>query len=294
MRARALWAIVEDSWRESWARRASVVLALISVGLLLLFAFGVGVRDVAGQPGMVTISLFGMELGQTRVEIRSGERTITQHGLVVSKSDFVKAVELGALGLLIPWGILFGLFVATGLFSSMLVRGRLYLLLSKPLARWELYLGRYAGGVFLVFVTTMLFCIGIWGLLWQKTGIADAGLLGAGGLVVFVFAILYSFAALIALLTEGTGIALVATVVLWGLAEVASLRDTLRAFAPTLGSIADFLYYLLPKLNDLEALMNRVISSGGVLDLAVPVGASALFAAVMLALGIYIFSRRDY
>jgi ABC-type transport system involved in multi-copper enzyme maturation permease subunit len=288
MNALAFWAIIEESWRESWARRTSIALALIVLGLLLFFAFGVGVREVEGQPGMITISLFGVKL---RVETLAGEQSF-----VIPKADFVQALEMLAVGLLIPWGILFGLFITTGLFSSMLVRGRLYLLLSKPIARWELYLARYTGGVLLVFVTTLLFCVGLSLLLWLKTGIVDVGLIAAGLVVVFIFAVLYSFATLLALLTEGTGVALVATLVMWGLAGLGAWRDSLRALSPTLGSIADVLYYILPKVNDLEAIIMRLIGAGesSISNVLFSLGTSALFAGAMLALGIYIFSRRDY
>ncbi len=137
--------------------------------------------------------------------------------------------------------------------------------------------------------------------MWLKTGIADFGLIWAGFIVVFLFAVLYSFSALVALITEGTGVALVATVVLWGIAEFTGLRDLLRQFSPTLGNVADALYYLLPKTNDLEMITTRLVGAEQIMSdvAATPsVGfafwTSGLFAVAMLALGIYLFSRRDY
>ncbi len=144
-RALIFSAIIEDSWREAWARRASIVLALIVLALLALFAFGVGVREVAGQPELITVWLFGVGV----------------RGLPIPKAAFADALEIGALGLLNPWGIFLGLFITIGLFSGMFVRGRIDLVLSKPIARWELYLARYVGGVLLVWATTMLFCVGV-------------------------------------------------------------------------------------------------------------------------------------
>lgn len=286
MRALAFWAIIEDGWRESWARRTSIALAVIVLILLLLFAFGVSVHEVEDQPEMVTVSLFGIEL----------------RGLVVPKTAFANGIEIGALSLLNPWGIFLALFITTGLFSGMLAKGRIDLLLSKPIARWELYLARYSGGLLLVFATTMLFGLGVWGLLWLKTGINDLGLIRAGIVVVFLFAVFYSFAALMTLLTEGIGLALVATLVVWGLAEFTYFRDALRAFSPTLGNIADVIYYILPKTNDLELMTTRLIGAEEILrevglkasSVGFPLWTSALFGVTMLAIGIYRFSRRDY
>ncbi|MFN4218184.1 MAG: ABC transporter permease [Candidatus Bipolaricaulia bacterium] len=283
-RALIFSAIIEDSWRESWARRASLVVGLIVLALLLLFAFGVNVREVEDQPGLIRVSLFGAELGE------------------LPKATFADAIELAALGLANPWGIFLGLFIAIGLFSGMFTRGRIDLVLAKPIARWELYLARYLGGVVLVFATTMLFCLGVWFLLWLKVGLTDLGLIWAGCIVVFLFAVLYSFSALIALVTEGTGVALVATVVLWGMAEFTYFRDALRQLSPLLGSIADALYYLLPKTNDLEMVTTRLVGAeqflneipGGASSVGFAFWTSGLFAVVMLALGIYLFSRRDY
>lgn len=284
-RALIFSAIIEDSWREAWARRASLVVSIIVLALLLLFAFGVSVREVAAQPEQVTVSLFGVEVG----------------ALPIPKATFADAIEISALVLANPWGIFLGLFITIGLFSGIFARGRIDLVLSKPIARWELYLARYLGGVVLVFATMMLFCLGVWFLLWLKVGVADVGLIWAGLVIVFLFAVLYSFSALIALVTEGTGAALVATLVLWGVAESTYFRDALRQLSPLLGSIADVLYYLLPKMNDLEMVTTRLVGAEQFLNevaTASSVGfafwTSGLFAVAMLAVGIYLFSRRDY
>lgn len=287
MRALAFWAIIEDSWRESWARRTSIALTIIVLVLLLLFAFGVSVREVEGQPELIIPSLFGIDLGDE---------------LPMPKAAFANVIEVGALGLLNPWGIFLGLFITTGLFSGMLAKGRIDLLLSKPIARWELYLARYSGGLLLVFATTTLFCLGAWFLLWLKTGIIDLGLIWAGLVVVFLFAVFYSFAALMTLFTEGTGLALVTTLVIWGLAEFTYFRDFFRELSPTLGDIADVLYYILPKTNDLELLTTQLIGAEEMLrevglessSFGFPLWTSALFGVAMLAIGVYLFSRRDY
>ncbi|MCX8104010.1 MAG: ABC transporter permease [Candidatus Bipolaricaulota bacterium] len=284
-RALIFSAIIEDSWRESWARRASLVVSLIALALLLLFAFGVGVRPDEAQPDLIRVSLFGVELRE----------------LPISKDVFANVIEITALGLANPWGIFLGLFITIGLFSGVFARGRIDLVLSKPIARWELYLARYLGGVVLVGVTTMLFFIGTWVLLWLKVGTTDLGLIWAGVVIVFLFAVLYSFAAFLALVTEGTGAALVATIVLWGLAEFAYARAILRQLSPTLGDIADVIYYLLPKTNDLEMVTARLVGAeqfltdiGGASSAGFAFWTSGLFAVVMLALGIYLFSRKDY
>jgi len=284
-RALIFAAIIEDSWRESWARRASLVVSIIALVLLLLFAFGVSVRPEEAQSELIRVSLFGVEL-----KVRA-----------IFKATFADAIEIGALGLLNPWGIFLGLFIAIGLFSGMFTRGHIDLILSKPIARWELYLARYLGGIVLVGATTMLFCVGVWALLSLKVGMTDLGLIWAGFVVVFLFAVLYSFAALIALMAEGTGAALVATIVIWGLAEFAYVRDLLRQLSPVLGSVADVLYYLLPKTNDLEMVATKLVGAeqfltdtAGAPSVGLAFWSSGLFAIVMLALGIYLFSRKDY
>ncbi len=277
MNALAFWAIIEESWRESWARRTSLALAAIVFLLLLFFAFGISVRHVEGQPGMITLYIFGNRVPEIPI------------------SMFANIVEALAVSLLNPWGLFLGLFIATGLFSSMLARGRLYLLLARPIARWELYLARYLGGVLLVFVTTMLFCVGLWMLLLWKTGMTETGLIEAGLVVVFLFAVFYSFAALMALLSEGTGLALVATLIVWGLSHLAASRDLFRGLSPVFGKALDVLYDILPKTKDLEALMVKLIGlESTVSSWGFSMWSSALFAVVMLALGIYLFSRRDY
>lgn len=277
-------AIIEYTWREAWAKKISIILSIIVLILLLIFGFGISVAQFEGSE-FVQVSIFGAKFPEP-----------------VLKSDFAHAAEAGALALLNPWGIFLALFITVGLFSSMLSKGRIDLLLSKPITRYQIYLSRYLGALLLVLATTMLFVLGTWFILWLKTGLADAALWIIGLLIIFLFAIFYSLAALMSLLTGSTGISLVITILVWFLAEGAYYRDYIRAFSKILGNIADVLYYILPKMEDISNFMATTVGLGRVLEEAgikeagieTALWSSALFAFTMLAIGMYLFSRRDY
>jgi len=277
-------AIIEYTWLEAWAKKISIILSIVVLILLLLFGFGIGVVQLEGSE-FVQVSIFGAELPEPML-----------------KSDFVQATKIGALALLNPWGIFLALFITVGLFPSMLSKGRIDLFLSKPIARYQIYLSRYLGALLLVLVTTMFFVLGTWFIIWLKTGLADADLWIIGLLITFLFAIFYSLAALMSLLTESTGISLVITILAWFLAEGAYYRDSIRVFSKILGKIADVLYYMLPKMEDLSNFMvktvglERALEEAGIKEAGIGTAlwSSALFALAMLALGIYLFSSRDY
>lgn len=281
-----VWAIIEQTWRESWARKASLVLALVVLGLLALYAFGVHVRPL--PDGGVSLQLFGVTLE----ELGPLSATLVSHYSAIL-----------ALGLLVPWGLLLALFLTVGLFVEVLRPETLYLLLAKPLARWELLVARFAGALLLVGVTSLGFSLGAGALIGLKTGVWPVGLLAGTGLFLFEYALLAAPALLVAVLTRSTALALMTSILLYVLVSaVHFVKLRLYAFLSELWrAIVDGLYAVLPKFQDLETLSVFQVDpelargSGAILlsstmQVLVTSGVSLL---VLLGLALWIFQRQD-
>src|SRR5579875_477325 len=122
-------ALIADTFQEARARWLFWGLFGLSTLLILIFLFVLKIDLVAGA-----ISIMGIE-GTTRaLDVRA---------FVLRSYSFI------AIFLYI-WGTLLAIFASSGLIPSVLEPGRIALLLSKPLNRPVLILGRYLGNVLIV------------------------------------------------------------------------------------------------------------------------------------------------
>jgi hypothetical protein len=93
----------------------------------------------------------------------------------------------------------------------------LHLLLSKPIARPLLYLTKFVGGcAFVLLFATYLF-VGLWLIFGIQWGIWENQILWCIPVYVFVFATYYAVAVLAGAIWRNTIVAIIATVVFWGL-----------------------------------------------------------------------------
>ncbi len=121
-------ALIQDTFREALARKIFWVLFGLSTLMILFFLFIMRIDIVAGASA--TVSLFGQ---QTRDN--------------PDANRLVRGVYGGIASFLYTFGMFLAVFASSGLVPSVLEPGRIELLLSKPLSRSHLLLGRYLGNV---------------------------------------------------------------------------------------------------------------------------------------------------
>ncbi|HZZ81183.1 MAG TPA: ABC transporter permease [Gemmataceae bacterium] len=110
---------------------------------------------------------------------------------------------------------LVGVIITAFFIPNMLRKGSLELMLSKPMARWELICYKYLGGlVFMLFVNTFALT-GIWLVLGLRTGFWANGLLLMILTITFFFAILYAISTCVAVVTRSAIAAILVTVFAW-------------------------------------------------------------------------------
>jgi len=269
-------ALVADTFREAFARLIFWGFYGLSTALIVFFLFIMRIDVIEGAKA--TISLFGQSGGRAR-----------------DVQDLVRGVHGGIAAFLYTGGMALAIFASAGLVPTMLEPGRIELLISKPVSRRHLLLGRYLGNLLVVAVNITYLVLGIWAVFGWKTGIWNTAFLWTIPSTVFIFAVLLCVIMLVSVLFESAALSVMVTFGLMLISPILAqtkLMDKLLSSEWTRG-LWKGLYYIFPKVYDLGRMTLDVVR-GKAVDSLMPVWNSALFAAVVLGAALYIFSKRDY
>jgi len=272
-------ALVQYTFRELIARATMIVLASISTLVLLfcLLAFSARTTDAG-----TVVRFFGNDMS-TPV---SGEQL----------QNFVGQLQSGFSGGLFLGVVLFGVLATAGAIPDMLERGTADLYLSKPLARWQLLLGKFLGAVAVVFVNIVYFIGALWLISGLRLGVWNLSFLSSALLMTVVFASLYAVIVFTSVLTRTTAVAVLTAFLLIVLVEpILHSRQTSLYLLSENGvyrAILDGIAYALPQISgarDTVArhIVQRPVEWG-------PVAQCVASGAGFFALGAWFFHRRDY
>lgn len=203
-----------------------------------------------------------------------------------------------------PFFIIMTLFIVmtSSFIPSMLEKGTVELILSKPVSRSEIILGKYAGGVIIVFSALTYLITIIWLIISFKTGVWHFSFLTSILWYTFIFAVLYSLIIFTALITKSTVLTLIFNMfLLFPITGLLSLREGVYSLInnKAVEFILDFIYYLLPKPWDLRTMAVEIIegkfsAAQGILIAYQPLITSVIFIITILSLSIYYFNKKDY
>jgi ABC-type transport system involved in multi-copper enzyme maturation permease subunit len=193
-------------------------------------------------------------------------------------------------------GLFLSIFASSNFIPNMLEKGNIEILLSKPLRRSEIILGKFLGVSEMVFVNIAYVVLGFWLLFGIKFGYWDSNLLFTILTITFAFCLLYSFIILMGILTRSSLTAMMLSyLIFFVFSPLLAARDKLSLliggeFTKTL---LDFLYYITPNTHGLSKLTEEIASGSAVVSYE-PVYASLVFMAFALGLAIFIFERKDF
>jgi len=272
----ATLALIRDTFREAFARKIFWGVFGLSTAMILFFLFLLKIDIVEGA--VATVSLFG----------RSSNRATDLDRLV-------RGVYGAIATFLYTFGMFLAVFASSGLIPSVLEPGRIEVLLSKPVSRTHILLGRYAGNVLVVSCNVVYLVLGVWTILGVKTGIWSPAFLISIATTSFIFAVLLSVVVLMGVLFESAALATMVTVALMLMSPILAQTSTMMRLLSSEWSrgVWQTLYYALPKVYDLgkmtlDAIQSRTFNG------FMPIWTSALFGAVVLAGALAIFRRRDF
>jgi ABC-type transport system involved in multi-copper enzyme maturation permease subunit len=272
---RVTGALVGDTFREAFARKIFWGFFGCSTALILFFIFIMRIDVVQGA--IATVSLFGN----------------TSRGEDVQR--LVRQAHAAIAAFLYTAGMFLAVFASAGLIPSVFEPGRIELLLSKPVERYHILLGRYLGNLLVIAANIFYLVLAVWLIFGFKTGVWTYGFLWSSVLTLFVFAVLLTVVVLVGVIWESAVVATMASFGLMLLSPILAQKSVLERLLTSEFSrnIMRVSYYTLPKVFDLGRISHSLAQGDPVGDW-MPVWSSALFGLANLGAALYLFAKRNY
>lgn len=268
-------ALISDTFQEARARSLFWGLFGLSTLLIMIFLFVLKIDLVAGA-----VSILGIEKTASRLDVRK----------FVSKSYSFVSVFLYI------WGTFLAIFASSGLIPSVLEAGRISLLLSKPITRPMLLLGRFAGNILIVAANHVYLICSIWIIIGIKTGIWQPRFLLAIPDCLFIFAVLLTVVVWIGVVSESAALSVMVSVALMLISTILAQQGFVIKVLSSEWSreLWMAIYWIVPKVYDLANAMRQMILFDRDADWWTPVWTSAAFGVIVLSSAVRIFQKRDY
>jgi len=221
----------------------------------------------------------------------------------------VKIIKDLGLGAIQVFGLFIAVFIGIGLVSKEVERRSIYSLLAKPIRRYELILGKYAGLVITLAVNIAVMAVAMYAVLgymawaeseefrqsWEASATDPAMLLA----IFLIFAELMLVTA-IALFFSTFSSPILSATLTFGLFVVGHFNADLRNFENVVDSraaayLARALYYVLPNLAPFDVKAEVVHALPVSLEyVALTTGYAVAYIGALLLAASFIFSRRDF
>ena len=305
-------ALAKDSLRESMDRKIFWVMTALSV------LVAAGMFCFAFEPGRVVV-LFGAW------EFETAEFT---------SAGSVQSSRIAGLAVHIIWDLMLGfvgvtlaLVATAGFLPAFMERGAIEVVLSKPMARWKVFLAKYLGSMVFILAQATLFVVLTYMVIGFRWGVWLPGYLLTIPLSVILFSYLYCVSALVAVWSRSTVAAALMSFGAWvgffGVQTTADLFDLYPSWQEQTVACKAIraARWIVPKTQDITYLAARWVGAGASSEV-VPdgegedaelvrragaleeermeinpvhtLGSSLLFEAVIVLLAIWKFSRTDY
>jgi ABC-type transport system involved in multi-copper enzyme maturation permease subunit len=338
--------MVHDTFRQAWASGIGWMMLALT-GLCVVFCLSVSISgDIAlhggdepalflpspsgravvplaasGPKDRFTLETRPEQAKREGIDTISGRMTLAFGAVSVplprERGDAVQLLELIlAWGFLGTIGLLLTLVWTAGFIPTFLEPSAAAVLLAKPVARWQLLLGKYVGVLAFVAFQVSLFVALTWLALGVRTQVWNLSYWWCVPLLLVQFAIFYSFSVLLAVMTRSTVACVFGSLLFWLLAwginyggvMVRGMADSpyLPFFTVALAQVA---YWVFPKpidaglslFNALHAqahfekpMVFQLLESGQGFSPLLSVAASLTTTAVLLAFSAHELSTTDY
>ncbi len=271
----ALRWLIHDTFRQTLTSRVFWILLGLSA-ICIVFCFGISVEGGALLDNREIITAKGVPIAEAktppgRVSLLFG---MFQYGFTRKASEEVEFL----LSIFASWiagtvGILLALVWTSGFVPESLHPSAASVLLAKPAPRWLLLAGKFLGVVCFIAVHAAIFFIGTWLAIGLRTGHWPAAYLMGIPLMIFHFAVIFSFSVMLAVLFRSTMACVVGTVLFWIVCyavnygrHFAVVYADLNPGAQALPGFTVFLselgYWLLPKPADFTILLEQSLNLG--------------------------------
>jgi ABC-type transport system involved in multi-copper enzyme maturation permease subunit len=275
---------IEDVMREAAARWTLVAYFFLSTIFIIIFASAINLDIVNGA--LAGAKLFGKE-----VEVNGA----------MSIEKLVMGFESGFSGILYVLCTFLAIFATAHLVPRMQEKGTIDLYLSRPVSRVKLILSRYVAGLILA-GSNVLYLIGsIWMIVAWKTHVLHPRFFLAGGVILFLIAMLLAFAFLIGVVTSSTAVSIMATygVFFFGVMLAGHARIEAALSKEWQAMVIRTLYWIMPKTAELATAVVAYVAGPGMQHellkiTPAPFISTAIFGVVCLILASWLFQRKEF
>jgi ABC-type transport system involved in multi-copper enzyme maturation permease subunit len=248
--------------------------------------------------GISVLVIIGMAIIFTIVDTTALIEGINPTGNKIILSEIITVLELAIAGQLANLCLLLAIFSSSSFVPVMLEKGNIDLLLSKPISRNQMLLGKYFGGLLVVLLNIAFLIIGVWLVISFKFSYWDFSFLSVIPVVTFTFAVLYSIIVLFGVITQGSVLGMIVTyfifLILSPILLLGKERLHILIESEFIKSIVEGLYYVFPKTFELMGKIMIDLTSGkGITDYQ-PVLTSLLFLILILMYSLFLFSKKDF
>lgn len=238
--------LVATTLREMLSKATLYILLGIST-LVLLGTFAT-FSSVTTDEGIV-LKIFGLPVSPpTHTEEIAPLVFATQSGLA-------RGLFLGLM--------LFGVFATAGLVPDALEKGVVEMYLAKPMARWQLLLGKYLGGVVAIGIVTIYFLGGVWLTFGIRVGVWNTQFLLSSLTMTFMFTAILSIVVLLGVLFRNAAVPIIGCFLyLMVLDTLLEHRETILyvvSESALYRGLCDLLFYLLPQVSGMQQQLQRQI-----------------------------------
>lgn len=207
---------------------------------------------------------------------------------------FVKDFSLMSISL---FGVVIAIVLGVNMLSKELGRKTIYNILSKPVARWQFIVGKFAGLFATLVLTVALMCAALVGFLAVLERTVDWGLILASGMIVLELMVVTAFALFFSSVVVTPTLAGLFTAAVFVAGRSSGylsyfFRDE---FSPGLRALARGLYWILPHLDRFN-IADQVVY-GNTVDvpyLVAVLGYAVAYSALLMLLSVGLFSRREF
>ncbi len=272
-------AIILYTLRESLAKKTFMGFFVITTIVHLLFIFALNVDIVSG--GQAAISLFGKDMPEEL------EMEKLMQGFKIMMSAFSILMLTG--------GIFLAIFATGSLIPNMLEKGSVDLILSRPIPRWQLLLGRYIGAVGLVAINVAYMTVGVWLIISLKIGLWHWPFLLSGVFIIIAFASLYAIMTFVGVTVRNSGVSMMAAWFVMFFSPLLLERDKIYALLSkkVYQWLLDGIYYIVPRTAELGKMTGEMVAGKPIVDWA-PLVQSLVVGASFLAAAAFIFQKKDF
>ena len=244
----------------------------------------------------IVIIIFGLLFALIPFEDLSGMVNANGKDPISIAEEIVKGLKLFVVTPLFGGGLFLSIFSAASFIPNMLEKGAVDLIISKPVSRSQIILGKFLGGVLIVLLNIAYLIVSLWILIGIKFGIWELSFLYSIFTITFTFSALYSLIIFIGVLTQSSVLAMMLSyLIFFVLSPILTVRDTISTFlnSTVMEYVMDILYYIIPKTSELGSLTTEIAMGYGISEYQ-PILTTFAFLVLVLYTSIIIFSKKDY